>query len=179
MLLELMIALPIILIVAGMLMSTIIASSQQRAVNRENAIASIACQEVLERMRNEPFGAVFAMYNTDPFDDPNGPGTAPGAAFDVEGLSPQQGAVDPVGRVDFPVTNTGGAIDENWELREDLVDQRHGTPRDLNGDNLVDALDHAADYVLLPIAVTVRWRGRFGPREFRMQTVLVDWGADA
>jgi hypothetical protein len=31
-------------------------------------------------------------------------------------------------------------------------------PRDLNGDGVVDALDHSVDRILLPVKVTVEWK---------------------
>ena len=57
-------------------------------------------------------------------------------------------------------------------MREDLADAELGTPRDLNGDCLVDASDHAADYTLLPVVVRLRWQSHHGPREFRLYTAL-------
>jgi hypothetical protein len=57
-------------------------------------------------------------------------------------------------------------------LREDYVDPRFGMPRDLNGDSLIDDLDHATDYIVLPVHVQIRWRGSFGPRQHDVYTQI-------
>lgn len=43
------------------------------------------------------------------------------------------------------------------ELREDTVDPNLGMPRDLNGDGVIDGLNHASDYVILPVRIEVKW----------------------
>ncbi len=174
-LLELAIATPIILIAASMIASTLVASARQRTINRESAVASESIRTCFEEMRNEDFHQIFAMFNEDPFDDPNGPGTAPGSRFTIDDLEPLDGANGFIGEILFPVINTGGSINPNWELREDLNSAELETPRDLNGDSVVDDRDHSEDYRVLPILIRARWQGALGPREFRMQTILADW----
>lgn len=175
-LVELAIATPLILVAAGMVASTMLANAQRKRTNGENALAATAGQELLERMRNEDFAALFTLYNTDPFDDPLGPGTAPGNRFAVQGLSPPSGVADgTVGEVILPQVNTGGPIDVRLELREDFVAPELGLPRDLNGDLIVDDRDHSGDYRVLPVSVSLRWQGVNGERSFRMHTLLVPW----
>ena len=60
----------------------------------------------------------------------------------------------------------------NYFLREDYVDERMGMPRDLNGDSLIDELDHADDYTVLPVHVEIEWRGTFGPRRLDLYTQI-------
>jgi hypothetical protein len=55
-----------------------------------------------------------------------------------------------VGRVEFPTIES--------QLREDVNDDSLTMPRDLNGDGVVDALDHSVDRILLPVKVTVEWK---------------------
>ena len=175
-LLEVVVSVPLVLVAGALVTSAIIASGNQRSQARESLLAATECGNLLERMRNEDFRMVFALYDADPFNDPSGPGTAPGAAFAVESLEPLPDDPDGVvGSVTFPAINTGSAIDPVWELREDQPFPALGTPRDLNGDSVVDALDHAADYALLPVRIELRWQGRHGPREFHLQTIVADW----
>ena len=70
----------------------------------------------------------------------------------------------------------GGAPEpEFWELREDYHDPELGLPRDLNGDSIIDAEDHAEDYILLPVLIRVEWAGRFGPRTYDTHTMLAEF----
>jgi hypothetical protein len=64
-----------------------------------------------------------------------------------------------------------------FQLREDVVDPEMGMPRDLSGDSVVDSADHALDYMLLPVRVTIEWQGVTGRRRFQMFSLLVDFGA--
>ena len=181
-LVELVIATPLVLIATSLIASTLMASSQRKTLNRDRALAASTLQEVLEHMRNEDFTRIFALYNNDPFDDPNGPGTAPGRFFAVDGLKPIPDPVTGVvpahgmvGEILLPVLNTGGAIDVDLELREDIDLEELGMPRDLNGDSVIDDLDHSEDYHLLPVTGVIRWQSEVGPLEFRMHTLLADW----
>ena len=116
-----------------------------------------------------PFREVFACYNADPGDDLGLTIAARGPNFTVVGLDVQTGDPDGFcGRVLFPSVAPGGAE----ELREDFVDAGLNMPRDLNGDGMVDALDHGDDYVLLPVRVRVEWRGISGPRQIELETML-------
>lgn len=172
-LIEIAFALPIVLVAFSMMLQTLTAGAGLREVGRESWIASGAAQDVLERMRNEDYRDVFRLYNADPFDDPLGPGTAPGNLFEVPALTaanPEQAGM--VGEVEFAAWNTGSEVVPVWEVREDIPDARLGTPRDLNADSLIDDANHAEDFSILPVIVTLRWRGRLGPREFRLHTVL-------
>jgi len=87
-LIEMMIVMTILVVAAGIFSRMVIATDQLRTVNRENTLASNAARDVLEEMRDNPFDKIFALYNPDPSDDPDGPGTAPGNLFTVEGLRP-------------------------------------------------------------------------------------------
>ncbi len=172
-LVEICIAMPIVLVALAMLLETIAAGSGLREVGREEWLASSVAQDTLERMRNEELRDLFRLYNADPFDDPGGPGTAPGHRFEVEGLLPREDSPDGMtGEIVLPTRNVGTAVVPVWEVREDLVDERLGTPRDLNGDSVVDDEDHADDYILLPVQIVLQWRGNLGKREFRLHTVL-------
>ena len=94
-----------------------------------------------------------------------------GAAFDVDGLEPQDGDADGrVGQILFPVEPLLPGI-----LREDLNQAELGTPRDLNNDGAIDALDHALDYVVLPVLVRVDWAGPAGDSRVEFRTIISDF----
>jgi hypothetical protein len=171
-LLELVLVLGILALAFGMLSSTLMANSRQRSVNRESAAAAEAARGIFEEMMNADFEDVFALYNADPADDPGGAGTAPGDRFDVPSLSALEGSPDGFeGQVVLPALSL---LSGECELREDFVDEELGMPRDLNGDSIVDDLDHAADYLVLPVRVELEWMGRFGPRQMSVSVMLAD-----
>jgi hypothetical protein len=137
------------------------------SVNRETGLALEAARDRVERMQGEEFLQVFRLYNPDPTDDPAGV-VGPGSGFAVAGLDPAPDDPDGlVGELRFP-TLTGS------ELREDVADEDLGMPRDLDGRNGVDASDHKDDYRLLPVEVTLRWRGTSGIRTLTLRTLLAD-----
>lgn len=140
-------------------------------VQREQGIARDAARQMIERMQAETFSEVFARYNATAVDDP-GAGNLFAASFAVTGLQARADDADAlVGEILFPTApGAGGAL----MLREDLDDDRFGTPRDLNADGVIDALDHSVDYQLLPVSVRLQWRGRAGNASLEFRTYLAD-----
>lgn len=164
---ELMVALSILTVCGYLLSSTITATMAHRVAERETAAATRAIQNVFEDMRNEEFSELYALYNDDPNDDPGGAGTATGRDFAVEGLTPLPADADGfVGMVRLP--------SPDGVLREDAEDDELSLPRDLNGDAMIDEVDHAGDYIVLPVRVSVEWDGYAGPRRLEMFTMLAD-----
>ncbi|NOT31846.1 MAG: hypothetical protein HOP15_15480 [Planctomycetes bacterium] len=186
-LVEILVALSVLVVAAGIFCQTLLSTTRMRHVNRENSLAADGARVILERMRNELFLEIYRDYNEDPADDPGGKGTGPGHLFDVPGLEPLDGAPGgKVGRVTFPtmtvqVSPSGGgklglgAPVTQWHLREDFVDEHLGMPRDLNGDNVVDTANHASDYLLLPVSVRLEWKSGSGGRKFELVTQLGDF----
>lgn len=162
---EVMVALLVLTVAVQILSSTVTASISYTRVKRERGAAVVAATNVIEEMHSLPFYDLFATYNGDPDDDPAGPDTAPGAHFDVDGLTPLPGD-EFVGRIEFPV--------EGERLVETVQDRRFGTPRDLNGDLLIDGDDRSGDHLVLPVVVTVEWMSQLGERRFEIATMLVD-----
>ncbi len=171
---------PILLVAISLFSSALVAMFEQREISRERFLASEAVRSEFERMRNEEIGDVYALFNEDPEDDLLGPGTAPGSRFDVFGLDPLADAPDGLaGEVLLPYVNVAEpGMPPVWELREDMEWESLGMPRDLNRDNVVDAVDHSEDYVLLPVEARVEWVGRFGRKELRMYTLLTGYSMD-
>lgn len=163
----------IFLIATGMLVQTISSGQGLRQTAREEWLAAAEAQNRMELMRSLPFRDVLRSYDHDPLNDPNGPGTAPGAAFAIQGLDATTGDEDGmVGEVLLPSINMGSSIAPDWQLREDMQEPLLGLPRDLNGDAITDGHDHSGDYAVLPVLVRVRWKGAYGPREIRLFSSL-------
>ena len=172
-LIELAMAMTILSVAFLMYASTSISVSRQREATRESSIAAAAAREVIENLRAEPLETVFASYNRDPADDPGLPGSAPGHRFPVEGLRPVPGMPDGmIGEVQLPAMEVAAGV---WELREDLFRPDLGMPRDLNGDSIIDSVDHKDDYTQLPVRVRLDWKGRYGLRSLKMDTFLVHY----
>jgi prepilin-type N-terminal cleavage/methylation domain-containing protein len=163
-LLELSIGIALLGIV-GLAMSAVLATTTSlNDVTTETIEAAGAAERILEEMRSFPREEVFARYNATAADDP-ADGASPASAFDAGRLKPVAG--DPDGRVgiiEFP----GDGV----ELREDVIDPRLGMPRDLDGDGVVDGIDHAAKYDVLPVRVRVTFAGRHGDRTVTMVTTF-------
>jgi hypothetical protein len=164
---ELMLALSIMTVCTFMLSQTIVSTIGQTPAKRERTTAIDAARNILEDMRKEPFSRIFALYNSNPADDPGGPGTAPGPNFQVPELVAQDGDPDGfVGEIILP--GPGPALSEETAL-EDL-----GLPRDLNGDSIVDDQDHSGDYQVLPVMIRIDWQGRAGERTFEMHALFAN-----
>jgi len=134
--------------------------------NRESTVAYQGSRAMLEFLHASTFEQIVPRFNTDPGDDPDGVGTAPGMNFDVPGLSVRRDDADGmVGRVLLPLAPDG-------TLREDLNAPDFGMPRDLNGDGAIDGNDRTFDCILLPIRVQVQWTGMSGNREVEFSTLL-------
>ena len=143
----------------------LISSLRMASAVRERALATEHARRVIEELQDTNFAQVFALYDATAADDPGGAGTAPGASFTVEGLTPVTDDADgKVGEIVFPVSGS--------QLREDVVSHSLGMPRDLNGNGAIDASDHAADYQLLPVLVRVRWRSQGAPMTVELRTIL-------
>ncbi len=171
-LLEVMFAAAILAIAISGAASAMLSSIQLDRVNRETAIATQGARRILEQVQDAEFGDLWALYNHDLADDPPAAvaaGTVPGADFAVAGLSLQEGDPDGAnGEVVLPAVLNMGV----WELREDIVDPALGMPMDLNGDGIVDGIDHSGDYLIVPVRARVQWRGVSGERTLELVTII-------
>ncbi len=158
-----MIALTVISVAVYMLSSTITATMMHSSARKKRTLSVEAAMNVLEHMRAVPFEELYLLYNDNTDDDPDGPGTAPGATFKVEGLRPREGETA-VGFILMPSLE--------GKLRENLNIPELGLPRDLNGDLVIDALDHAEDYKVLPIQIRVEWTGSSGDGHLQMTSMF-------
>jgi prepilin-type N-terminal cleavage/methylation domain-containing protein len=98
------------------LVAVIVNARSLSATNRETSQAANAAKQVLEHLRGTPPDEVFATFNSDPSDDVEGEGTAPGHSIVMRGAGDPDGTGVMVAEIQFPV-------DENTPL-----ERRHGTP---------------------------------------------------
>lgn len=172
-LIEVMLAVSVMSIALTSFVVGILSSSVATDTSHEATIAQEAARQAVETLQAADFLEVFALYNSDPADDPDGAGTAPGCDFVVPGLQALPGDADGLaGQILFPTADKGGGA---LALREDLVSTVFGTPRDLSGDGVVDGDDHSDDYQLLPVWVRVQWTGKSGPGSYETRTLLANY----
>ncbi len=124
----------------------------------EISLAHNAARSLIEDMRQVPFSEVYARYNSNPNDDPGGPGTASVNHPSMAALT--QNGNTPFFQITFPE-----APDATGILREDINDPSMGMAggRDLNGDGQLDGQPRNTDYTILPVRINVSWRGHRGP----------------
>lgn len=152
MMLEVSIAAAVLAVALSGLLSVMVSANTLRKVNRETALANAAARDLIETAQAQTFGDVLQDYIAN-------------STFVVEGLRVQKGDPDgSVGEVMFPMANN--------ELREDIVDPALGMPRDLNGDGVIDSVDHSLDYVILPMRIRFQWRSVTGDRTLDIETLM-------
>lgn len=167
-LIEVSISITILVTILMGFSQALMGSMKVSRTNRESAIATHAARQMMETLRAAEFSTVFAANNSVVADDPGGV-TARLSAFDVPGLNAQSDDADGLcGEIVWPEKVAGGAA----ALREDSVESRLGMPRDLNGDGIVDGVDHVGDYLILPVLVRVRWRGGSTNGQVEFKTIL-------
>ena len=172
-LIEIAVAMVLLIIAIGGVSGALVSSVQLSRANEETAIADDAARRMAARLDTVPFMEIFATFNADPGDDPDGFDTAPGASFDVRGLTFRTS--DPDGRVGeilFPTAELAGGL----ALVESVEVPLQGMPRDLNGDGLVDVgpVDRTDEYIVLPVTIRLEWRGASGNRRLELHAVLVE-----
>lgn len=166
-LLEVTVSATVFVIAFGAIITNLVVGMALGESTREMALATESAQNAAEILRSTDFATVFAQYNSNPDDDPDGIGTAPGSGFAVPGLTaPPDDADGLAGAILFPGDGTS--------LFESVQDLTLGMPRDLNADGVVDLLDHSLDYANLPVRIQIVWRGRGGTRSITIMTSLSD-----
>lgn len=149
-LVEVLVVAVIITIALGEVTRSMLTISRLEPMTRQSDTALQAAATQLDMMRASEFDTLVARFNQADADDPEGPGTAPGPSFAVDGLQVRSGDPDGMaGRVELPLVAD--------ELREAVDDVELGMPRDLDFDGAIDALDHSVGYAVLPVRVIIEW----------------------
>ena len=167
-LVEVMIAIVVVLLALAGYSHSLVSSMVAADTDEEIRRATEAARTVMEEIQGADLADVFVLYNHTVADDPVGE-DAPGAAFGAPGLTPLKNDPDGfVGEVQLPTMTIGGVE----QIREDVVNDALGMPRDLNGDGDIDSNDHSGDYVILPVRIRMQWRGPRGRASLEYYTLL-------
>ena len=153
-LVELLIALTVLTISANGLVSFFTAVPRMMDEAQRKRTVMDETMGMYEELRGQEFASLFVRYNETTLDDPafgNAPGNERVLTETARCLGSDPGSPASI-RLYFPALS-GSPM----ELREDMVDPGLGMPRDLNGDGVIDGLNHASDYVVLPVRIEVRW----------------------
>jgi type II secretory pathway pseudopilin PulG len=164
--LEIAIAVTVLAVGLGSAVYSLLTASALERSTREQALALQGAESCLEMLQSTNFPETFLRFNGTDADDPAA-GDSPGNDFDVEGLSAWPGDPDGLpGEILFPGDGVG--------LFENVAMPQLGMPRDLTLDEppVIDGIDHALEYRVLPVLVRVRWTGARGNRELVLGTTL-------
>jgi len=164
-LLELLMAMVIFAGIAVGMMICFSRAATSDIVSKENVKAHVAAVRVMDAVRTyalTSFSTTYAYYNSNPADDPNGSGTAPGSAVTLSAQDSPGGTATVT--IQFPETS--------GHLREDVTSTDWAMPRDLNGDDAVGSAAVDGSYKLLPVKVTVTWQGARGQRTYSLVTII-------
>lgn len=146
-LIEVMIAAFLISVGVLAMMALIPTSTRLTETTQDGNLAMngiLQTSEAIAQYARQDFDYVWRAYNTNPNDDPNGTGTAPGATFAVTGLQDASGS------------NVVGSI--TFFIDETVTDTRVGLPRDLNRNGVSTDTDVSGSYTLLPFVIAVDWK---------------------
>lgn len=154
-LIEVMVAGIIIILAATMLVASLQYCMRASQSAREKTLALNGARAMVERLRGTPVRRIYLAY---------GPGGTAGPDFDVEGLSAADGDADGrPGKITF-------YDDESADAPE------VGLPHDLNGDEDTDdsGADVTDNYRLVPVRITVSWRGAAGNKSATFYAIIGD-----
>ena len=144
--------------------STSVTVHALRETDREHRLAADALASLVEDVRSVSNALVAADPSwSQAFVAAWSPGGEPGDRHDVAGLTPVAGEPS--------VASVRIVTDET--LTDAELGVELGMPRDLDNDGAVDDPDVAADAVLLPVVVTLRWHGASGARRLEQAFYVV------
>jgi hypothetical protein len=168
-LVEVILAMVVIAVATLSSASMTLSSSNLNKANVAAADATDVMRQLVEELESHPFEEIYARFNSDPTDDPDGAGTARGNQFtllpvhrrallDVPGTPGTSDAKTAARRTPFDV-DVFFPEDENGLLSELVVTPLWGTASwDIDGDGTAGTPgDRRADYKLLPVAIRITW----------------------
>lgn len=163
-LIEMLVAFSALMVVLLGLSRMLLSSQMAMNTTHEATLARQAAREQIEVLYAATVADVYATYNADAGDDPNGAGTAPGVGFEVAGLEAPLGDADGLpGRILFP--EQGGVLSELASAPQ------YGWPMDMDG-VAGSSADVSTTYRVLPVVVRVEWRGSGGDGTVEFKTLL-------
>jgi len=165
-LIEIVVAFSALLVVLLGFSRMLLSSRMASATSHEATLAKEAARSLVEQLMALDAASAYARYNASTADDPGGGVSAPGANFEVRGLSALDSDADGMpGRILFPESGAG-------VLSESVSLPQYGWPLAMNGDGDTDDADVSADFTLLPVVVRVEYRTAGGPGLIEFKTVV-------
>ncbi len=168
-LLEVILAILVIAVATLGSASMTLSGSNLSKANISAADATNVLRQLVEELEAVAFEEIYARFNADPSDDPDGPNTALGSEFtltpghrrallDMSGSPGSSDAESNVRRTDFDV-EFWFPEDVNGVLSEQVIAPLWGSQSwDIDGDGTAgNAGDRRQDYKLLPVAIRVTW----------------------
>ena len=168
-LLEVILALVVVAVATLSSASMTISGTNLNKANVAAADATDVMRQLVEELESHPFEEVYARFNADPTDDPEGAGTARGSQFVLE-PNHRRALLDAsvaAGTGDVKTAARHIAFDVEVFFPEDasgLLSEQviaplwGGTSWDIDGDGTAGTSgDRSADYKLLPVAVRLTW----------------------
>jgi type II secretory pathway pseudopilin PulG len=185
-LIEVVIALCVIVLTLIGLIAGISYASRTNATIQEDELAMRGAQKIIETIRSYPVGMVWACFNNAPNDAVNlHPTLAWNATsypemasnqFVVDGLTPIGDTINGVtwtqcGLVSFPGDQTTTLV-EITDPADPMYDEN---ATDLNANHVTnETLTVGEKYNLLPVTITLRWRGITGKRTMTFRYLLIN-----
>ena len=185
-LVEVVIALCVIVLTLIGLIAGISYASRTNATIQEDELAMRGAQKIIETIRSYPVGMVWACFNNNPNDAINLHSTLAWNAtaypematntFSVEGLVPIGDTINGVtwtqcGLVSFPGDQTTNLV----EITDPTDPMYDDNASDLNANHVSgETLTVGDKYNLLPVTITLRWRGITGKRTMTFRYLLIN-----
>jgi hypothetical protein len=186
-LIEVVIALCVIVLSLIGLIAGISYASRTNAAIHEDEMAMRGAQKKIEEIRSYPVGMVWACFNDNPSDAQYLPPALgwnpvsiytemPSNKFAVEGLIPVGDTIngvtwDQCGMVSFPGDQTTNLV-EITDATDPMYDEN---ATDLNANHTTDeTLTVGEKYNLLPVTITLRWKGITGKRTMTFRYLLIN-----
>jgi len=148
--LEAAVSLSVLAVALCALWGTLVYCSRANRASEEKKQALNAAQAMVEDLKSADFDTLIAEF---------GPGGNVGNRFGVPTL-------------DDDLSVAQGEISFYTDETNVVGDLQMGFPLDLNGDGDNADLDVSTGYQLLPVLVTIRWRGSIGDQRVDLRSIL-------
>lgn len=163
---EVVVAAGVFIVAAGGIVMLTASMERHDRLIYELELAESTARRVVEDIRYrglDSFADLYAQYDSDPDNDPDGNGTAPGPTLSDLTVLGMQAASD---------SPTGQLVEIVMHTNETEVNAVHNLPRDLNGDGDADDVDVSGDYGILPFTVRIHWINQGTSAETQMETLV-------
>lgn len=201
-LIEILLGLLVLALAAAGSVSSTLSGMSLEEENRDTAAATNTLRHMLEELETMPLEEVFARFNADPTDDPDGVGTAIGSTFALDAFRtsgllttelltyanppppmtypidmdvPPEPLPAPKATALRPLMNVEITfpVDMDGNLAENVTGGIWGTQGwDMDGDGTIASGDRSEGYKLIPIHLRLTWTNARGAQSITAVRVL-------